>query len=737
MVHVRGLLPTHRHIRKLVTLFALFFVVASISPAQQAAVQAEHPESAITQELNKYPGLTVELNQLFVKLQQNVQFPAPRTDSRILTLLPQGTVAYVAIPNYGNVAAQSAKIFRQELQDSAVLRDWWTHSNFTATSGPKFLSALEQFAQIHEYLGDEIILSASMDVQEPTFLFVSEIRKPGLKAVLKQFAAQISGNPTSPMRVIDLSELAAATERPHAEEPIILVRPDFVVVSLDLKTLRAFSAQLDAPKPEFASTPFGLRVAKEYKAGATVLAAANISKIIDKTSPALKSSVTWQHSGFAEMQYLVWDHSILSGKSVSQSELSFSSPRHGAASWLAKPTTLGSLDFVSPKSPLAITMVLSNPSQIFDDAKDLAALSHSNAFASVSLLEQSLNLSLKDDLLSLLGGELTFELNSLTPPQPVWTIMLSVKDSNHIQQTLSTLLTVAQFPVDHSENGGVTYNSFQVPAAKNPTRITYALVDGYLLIGSSSDTISEAVQLHLSGTSLAKNANFLASFPQGHPLEASALLYEDPIAMGLGQMQSLMPDLANMLTQSPSKTSPVVVSVYGEDSSIRTISTNSKFDAAGLLVGAAIAMPNLLRSRIVANEASAVGSIRTVNTAQVTYAAVYPKRGYAPNLASLGPNPADPNDYSAEHAGLLDSALGNQICVKDAWCTKSGYNFKVSSVCKLQSCKDFLVVAVPVTSATGTRNFCSTSDAIIRVKPGDPLAAPLSIADCKTWPPLK
>ena len=167
MAHVRNFLFTHRLLRNSLALFATFFLAAPASFAQQAAAQPQPPESAITQELNKYPGLTAELSQLFVKLQQNVPFPAPRTDSRILTLLPPGTVAYVAIPNYGNVAAQSAKLFRQELQDSAVLSDWWTHSKFASTNGPKFLNALEQFAQIHEYLGDEIVLSAAMDVQEP------------------------------------------------------------------------------------------------------------------------------------------------------------------------------------------------------------------------------------------------------------------------------------------------------------------------------------------------------------------------------------------------------------------------------------------------------------------------------------------------------------------------------------------------------------------------------------------
>jgi len=58
-----------------------------------------------------------------------------------------------------------------------------------------------------------------------------------------------------------------------------------------------------------------------------------------------------------------------------------------------------------------------------------------------------------------------------------------------------------------------------------------------------------------------------------------------------------------------------------------------------ILIIAAIAIPNLLRARIAANESSAVASIRTINTAEVTYQMADPTVGYAPNLVSLGPAP--------------------------------------------------------------------------------------------------
>ena len=61
-----------------------------------------------------------------------------------------------------------------------------------------------------------------------------------------------------------------------------------------------------------------------------------------------------------------------------------------------------------------------------------------------------------------------------------------------------------------------------------------------------------------------------------------------------------------------------------------------------ILIIAAIAIPNLLRSRIAANEASAVGSLRTINTAEVTYASTYPAQGFADHAGIAGRQPAPP-----------------------------------------------------------------------------------------------
>lgn len=701
---------------------------------------AESQTPATAQGLTAYPGLLPEFGQLLGKLQKNVQYPAPRKESRLLPLLPESTIFFGALPNYGDAAHQALQVFRQELQESSVLRDWWSHGDM-ATAGPKLEDSIEKFSQLHQYLGEEIVVSGSAagstESKDPDFLAFAEIRKPGLKKFLEEMIAQHGGESAAGVRVLDLPGLSAAKEKSPRQQLLVLVRSDFVVATDNLALLRSFSTRLDQGQREFVSTPFGQRVAQEYQGGLTILAAADLQRILAQSPPATKQDAAFQRSGFADMKYLIWEHKGEGADAVSQAELSFNGPRRGSAGWLGKSRPLPSLDFVSPKALAAVTLVLANPAQMFDDIRELAGPS-SDQFAVIAGGEKALNLSLKDDLLSLLGGEITAELDNLNPPRPTWRAILQAKDADHIQQTLNKVLSAMQVQSQQVESDGITYRTVQVPSSQPPMEIGYTFTDGYLIIGSSREAVAESVRLHSSGGSLAKSPAFQASRPPGHSLDASAMFYQDPVGMAALQMRRLAPQMAESLSQASTAITPFVVCLYGDETAIREASSSGGFDIAGALIVAAVAIPNLLRSKIAANEATALGSVRTVNTAQVTYSAAYPKRGFAPNLATLGVDPRTPNSYSPEHAGLLDASLANDTCTGSAWCTKSGYYFRVTAICKLRLCSDYVVVAMPVqANTTGTRLFCSTSDGVIRSRPGAPPDSPVSLSECKSWKPLQ
>jgi type IV pilus assembly protein PilA len=120
-----------------------------------------------------------------------------------------------------------------------------------------------------------------------------------------------------------------------------------------------------------------------------------------------------------------------------------------------------------------------------------------------------------------------------------------------------------------------------------------------------------------------------------------------------------------------------------------------------ILIIAAIAIPNLLRAKMAANEASAVGALRTINTACVNYATQY--KSYPPTLASLGSGTTPGSDV----AGLIDSTLASG--------KRSGYFFTFQSSGLDGTDPSYQVYADPINpGATGVRHFFSDQTGVIR-----------------------
>jgi type IV pilus assembly protein PilA len=136
-----------------------------------------------------------------------------------------------------------------------------------------------------------------------------------------------------------------------------------------------------------------------------------------------------------------------------------------------------------------------------------------------------------------------------------------------------------------------------------------------------------------------------------------------------------------------------------------------------ILIIAAIAIPNLLRARMSANESSAVASIRTINTAEVTYDSTYPTVGFAPALVNLGGALGAACVPSSTTACLIDSVLANDG--NPAGGGKSGYLFTTGTGTVAGGVNvGYTALAVPITiNQTGIRAFCAEEDGVVRVDP--------------------
>jgi type IV pilus assembly protein PilA len=147
-----------------------------------------------------------------------------------------------------------------------------------------------------------------------------------------------------------------------------------------------------------------------------------------------------------------------------------------------------------------------------------------------------------------------------------------------------------------------------------------------------------------------------------------------------------------------------------------------------ILIIASIAIPNLLRARIAANESSAAAAERTIVTSMVTYAGAYPNVGYAAALANLGPSAGNPCTPSAANACLVDAVL--------AAGTKSGYSFTAAGTNPVNGVfSGFLTTAIPVSlNTTGVKGFCAIDENVIRFVTPSPVA--ITYANCTTYTPI-
>jgi prepilin-type N-terminal cleavage/methylation domain-containing protein len=121
-----------------------------------------------------------------------------------------------------------------------------------------------------------------------------------------------------------------------------------------------------------------------------------------------------------------------------------------------------------------------------------------------------------------------------------------------------------------------------------------------------------------------------------------------------------------------------------------------------ILIIAAIAIPNLIRSKMAANEASAVASLRTYNTAIVAYSTTY-NTDPLTDFSTLGPSTTP----SSTAADLVDSLLG----VKAP--TKSGYDFTYSPGATKAPNTQYNIIAVPSSSSSGQRYFYTDQSGVI------------------------
>jgi type IV pilus assembly protein PilA len=148
-----------------------------------------------------------------------------------------------------------------------------------------------------------------------------------------------------------------------------------------------------------------------------------------------------------------------------------------------------------------------------------------------------------------------------------------------------------------------------------------------------------------------------------------------------------------------------------------------------ILIIAAIAIPNLLRARMAANQSSAAAAMRTITTAEISYFSNFPTIGYAVQIQDMGRTaPCVP---APTHACLLDNNLANAIPGTSG---HNGYVFLATGIISGGINADFVAGAAPLTAEkTGDQDFCVVTDGALRSEPTVGGAPASDLATCQAY----
>jgi len=526
----------------------------------------------------------------------NIPFPESRFNSDLLPRVPAGTELYISVPNLGNFITEANTIFKDQLQRSPELQQWWARGGDRKTAEMDEL--VGKLHDVSQYLGDEIVIVGVRQSNDTGFAVIADIQNNGLGDLLKQQFASSASSGT--LTVLDQQALnAAPSARAKQHGAYALIRSHEAVFSTSIATLKLLNAQLDAGASGFTSGDFGKRIADAYGRGAGIILAADLHQmVVDRASAAHARGNAKDgagHSGLEDVRYLIAEHRESNGVPANHLNLQFGGPRQRIASWLAPPAPIGSLDFVSPNAAFAVAALSKDPKEIADDLMAMTEQSGSEGQKGWDDAEAKLHISIRDDLAASLGGDFLVSLDGPVLPTPSWKVVIEVRDSQRLEQTLEKLAQSIRSEAHGKNASDIVIETSQVGAQRfyslhdlKSGRIAaqYTFANGYMVLAPTRALVLEALQTRTSGNSLSRAQAFRALLPKDANENYSAVVY-----------QNLGPVLAPLLSQFSGKSAdairemaadsrPTAICAWGTDTGIEAASDSRLFGFDFLTLGA-------------------------------------------------------------------------------------------------------------------------------------------------------
>ncbi len=577
--------------------------VQLLQPGDQISTQASLTPVSLTRDISwsrnsgEYLALLSEFAGLHKQLEA-IPGPTPRYDSTLLKMVPADTTVYIAIPNIGSTLSQADQLLKGRIGESEVLQQWWSQQQASGKA-QKLEEMINRIHSFGGYLGDEVVIALPSGQHAP--LILSEVKQPGFREFLQQQISELNAQGESKATLID-DPFSAELPPAGKDQPLVLLKNNILVMTGDTSQLQHAATLIrQSVSSDFVSTPFYAAIQRAYQSGAGWLLCADMEQIISQSVGKNEGSGKGMNflndpkTGLADMRYLIMESKDVSGKTENRATLSFSQDRQGLAAWLAPPSPMGTLDFVSPAASFAISFVVKDPGDIVQEIISFGESSNPNFGEDLQKFESETGVNLSDDLAGTLGGEATFTLDGPVLPTPSWKLVLEVNDPARLENTIEKLVAgigeqagnKVQFNLTEEDTGGQTYYTLdRVPPSSTPgavNEIDYVFVDGYLIAAPNRSLLVSSLQNRETGYSLTRSNDFTSRLPRDGNTNYSAVVYQNLGAM-LGPVTDLLksttvltPAQRQSIDALSQNSAPSLICAYGEPQQIVVAGTGSFF----------------------------------------------------------------------------------------------------------------------------------------------------------------
>jgi len=505
---------------------------------QSMALTTVATDISWSQNAAQYLAMLGDLAAIQAQIDQ-IQPPGLRYSSQLLDRVPLTSVVVTSIPNLSQTLAQATQIFDDRAAQSPSFATWWS-----GTQGQAIRQAVDHARAVSNYLGDEILLAAPLNGPP---IILAQVQQAGLDAYLTQIG--ITG--------------------PRAFDGNLVV----------------LGATTVPPSGQFPASPLGAQLLASYQNGAGILLAANMEQIValnvstaNVPNPGPNPATI---VGVDNLRFVVAESKTGAASPLNTASFTFSSARHGLASWLAAPGPMGSLDFVSPQASFATAFVTRDPRQLLSE---LLAAVGPQATAALSTVQQNVGFSPLDDVAGSLGGEATIAVDGPLLPIPSWKVAVEVDNPSRLEWAIEQAVAAIQNQapqsgitlVNETVNGRTFYT---LTTGKMP--IQYVFVDGYLLLAPNRGLLTSAIDGRAAGQTLAASSTFRAQLPLDTNTNFSAIAYYNlgsavgPIVDQLNSSGLLTADQQKQISSLTGNRAPTLVYAYGSTDQILVGSRNS------------------------------------------------------------------------------------------------------------------------------------------------------------------